>query len=86
MTAKEKFLQAFPKFADVVDSVQFQAACDAAFITFTDGLPRASDAQTAMANGYKTEAARQLLDIFKYIATPVNPPRPSPSGNLKHHP
>jgi hypothetical protein len=86
MTAKEKFLKAHPKFVDVVDSAPFQAACDAVLLSFGEGLPATTDAQTAMANGYKTEAARRVIDIFKHIATATNPSRPAPSGNLKHNP
>jgi hypothetical protein len=86
MSPKDKFLKAFPKFSDVVDSVPFQVACDATLLTFLDSLPRTTDAQAAMSNGYKVEAAKQVIEIFKHIATPINPPRPAPSGNLQHHP
>lgn len=72
MNPKETFQKspASKGFTELIDSVQIQAALDAATLQFQSGFMPAPDMATAAANEWRRQGANQFRSIFERLGLP----------------
>lgn len=85
MTYREKFRASdiSKGFQNVIDSVQFQAAKDAAMLHFMSLLQKPSSIEDAAANDYRRQGAQAFLDTLENLKTDNEKPTQLTSGNLR---
>ena len=85
MTPRERFraLEISKGFQNVIDSVQFQAAADAAMLHFMTLLNKPASQEEAAANDYRRQGAQAFLDTLTNLKTENEKPNNSNRGNLR---
>ena len=85
MTHREKFRasEISKGFQNVIDSVQFQAAKDAAMLHFMSLLNKPSSQEEAAANDYRRQGAQAFLDTLENLKTENEKPTQLNRGNLR---
>ena len=85
MTYREKFRASdiSKGFQNVIDSVQFQAAIDAAMLQFMSQLNKPSSTEEAAANDYRRQGAQVFADVLTNLKTDDQKPTQLTSGNLR---
>lgn len=85
MTYREKFRASdiSKGFQNVIDSVQFQAAIDAAMLQFMSQLNKPSSTEEAAANDYRRQGAQVFADVLTNLKTDDEKPTQLTSGNLR---
>jgi len=67
---------------ELVVSDQFRAACEAALVQVTVGLPESDDSSVAAANWHRIEGARAFLKTLLNVAESAPLPPAKPTQNL----
>lgn len=69
----------------IVDSTQFQQACQAALFEMSLANRICPDLASAASRQWRTEGALQFLSILMGLTAPDATPKVKPVGNLEHH-
>jgi hypothetical protein len=75
----------FKEIASTLNSPRMDMCCEVAMLTFTENLPEANDAQSAMAYHHQLSGAKRYLRTLRGLASLAPERKIDNSGSLNHN-